>query len=497
MKFALLGTTLLALFLTSTCIASALQSIHEDGGGYSDKLVKRYLSESSSENSPPTPPRQGLERGNSDTFVRHIREERRQSADGPSHHLNYEKTDDEETESDSWRKKGYESVWGNIKVPMTMSRGRKHFKDAQSSSNEPSKETRKRFKIVPSAHKRTSTSPSSSRTPSAYATSSSSSERPARAFFASHDSMTQSVRNDLAFDPWEQRKGSSTGSSGTPSIPQDATSTYYDTPGDTQVSSHHSMTSADDEIPTGEWRQRQDLQRGKGRMRSNGKRQNISFRHYFGAKEHHFTEEAELTPEQFSLLSLARTRQDFDELASNVLQFPFKLTTDQKKKIKDQGKVDPQFKYEFRNFRKNNNFRARRRKKTWQTMQTQGSFDAPESYQGLEDKELRKLRIALMNLLDDIHKIQRREKPLNLVDGQRLRPVDQWTQEDLNWWTGFIEFRRAFYPLRQTGELLKEIEYFYTKGKGIGLRPPNETNKGKKIQFRPAKAYKEADRKST
>ncbi|PWN89651.1 hypothetical protein FA10DRAFT_295466 [Acaromyces ingoldii] len=89
MKFALLATTLLALLLTSTCIASALQSNHEGDGGYSNVLVKRFSSESSSENSPPTPPHLRLRRGNPDALVQRFREEqerekRKQAAAGPS-----------------------------------------------------------------------------------------------------------------------------------------------------------------------------------------------------------------------------------------------------------------------------------------------------------------------------------------------------------------------------------------------------------------------------
>ncbi|PWN89652.1 hypothetical protein FA10DRAFT_261426 [Acaromyces ingoldii] len=205
-----------------------------------------------------------------------------------------------------------------------------------------------------------------------------------------------------------------------------------------------------------------------------GKR--ISFRDHLAAEKPLFMEEMELTPEQFSLLSHARTRQDFDKLASKI-QSPFKLTKDQVKKLETEGKFDNQFKYEVRNFRKRNSTRAKRRKITRQRMQTQGSFDAPESYKGLEGEEYKRLRAVLTTLLGNLKAIEAGKESLDLVDGQDLRLVDQWTQEDLDWWKKYLEFRKTFHRIPKTEQLLQEIEIFFTQGKG--------------------RAYEEAGRKAT
>ncbi|PWN89650.1 hypothetical protein FA10DRAFT_295464 [Acaromyces ingoldii] len=160
MKLALLATILLASLLTSACGASALDN-HEDDGGYGNMLIKRFSSENSSGNSPPTPPHLGLRRGNRDSLVQGFREKRerekrKQAAAVPSRRkwstsrkpvrlargstrgiktlsddffdqpddeeMDDEETDDEETQSDFWstkRRQAPKRIRTSFRPPMS------------------------------------------------------------------------------------------------------------------------------------------------------------------------------------------------------------------------------------------------------------------------------------------------------------------------------------------------------------------------------------------
>lgn len=559
MNLALLATTLLALLLTSTCIASAPQYNQEDVEGYSNMLSKRYLKG----NSPPPPPPVGLGRGKPGALKQRMKEEkerqrREQFTAGPSRlsfeqsriprstgrkavrpakrqaeemfassddsinqlddeemfamsdnpidesddeemmaissdpidQLDDEETDDEETESDSWRTKEHESAWRYKDVPMTVMGKGKHFGDvAGSKSSRPSEEKRKRFKTIPNIYKSTSTTPSPSNSPSGtHVVSSPSWEISGHAQIPSHPFLTHNDREHNSLGPWTLRTGVSTRSSSRALPAARATaSSSSELPNHTPVSSR---SSTDDERPIAEWKQQRDLQRGKSISTNQSKRENFTFRDYFLASKPCYQASGELTPEQFSFLLSAKSQQDFKVLRRQIRN-PFKLTRNQRKALKNEKK-DDKIKKRMHNFQSRTKERAKKRERKWQELKEKGVLDAPRSYLDTPLDKLRTLHFALARLVKDIDAIEAGQECPDPVDDCKLRLVDKWTQEDLDWWKGYIEFRKAFSAVPQIEELIKKIEHFFTLGKGRDRKPRNRTKEKKWAQFRPPIAYEEA-----
>lgn len=525
MKFAILATTLLALLLTSTCIASPLQSNHEDDGGYSNVLVKRFSSESSSESSPPTPPHLGLRRGNPDALVQRFREEqerekRKQAAAGASSskwstsrtsvHLakkglnrgdiawsddsfdqpNDEETDDEETESDPWITRWRESALGHNDVSMSVMSGRRHVGIAARSSGVPSGTKREPFKRVPSVHESTSTSSSSSsRPPSAtHAIISPSWERQAHALLASHASVTPSDTRRKAVNPRKKRTSSSMRSpSVNHSALEAAPSAYWETPAHShaRASSSPSMSDAVDETALGVRKKQQRQQKCTEIVAKKVVLKKATFLDILRAREPFYQPPKKLTAEEKERYLSAKSSQDLIDLAL-LIHNKISLTPAQKVMLKSDGRFEEYQRLRKARFRQTKIQTAMGREKRRRRFEKRGLFNAPLSYRALEPEDLKELWQRLKKLVKNIEAIKKGD------NGKKWQLVKLWTQEDSEWWKGYIEFRqKAEAAVPRVERLVHAIDTFFANGKGKKKMPAaleNTVSGG----FRPPEAYQEA-----
>lgn len=566
MKLALLVTTLLVLLLTSMCVAAALHDNNEDDGGYRKMLIKRYLSDSSPEKSPPMPPRQGLGRAHSGTVVQRAREEverkerehsdaghyhhssqhfrqiqskdRRavriaesQPATGPSRrldeqsrskwpmdrkalrlvqrhtgeiidlsddltdHLVDEKTDDEETESDPWSNEGHESAWRYNDVSMTIKRGKNSEVAEEESSEEQHKRRLKKLKDV---YESTSTTPySSSRKPSmTHATPSPAWGKSDHALFKHRPPLSHSDTSDKLLNPWGQQMRSST--SGNPSAHNPATHESWETSPHTKAPLRPLMSSMDDQIQ-GDARKQQ---RGRQRKRIGGEGGEIkraTFLDILNAKEP-FYQRRKATAEEKHLVSSAKSAQELIDLATKI-EGTFVLPKAQKEILEKARRLKEFTKARDSRLSRSEIRTAKRREKKRKLFEDLELSNEPRSYRNLKPKRLSDLCVRLQYVVNDIEAINTGKVDLELKEGEKPRYLDFWTQEDLDWWKGYVDFRkRAAAPHRPSATLVEKIDNFFSNGMGKGwqpTKPPAGSKSRKRGNFRPLGASDEAPLRKT
>ncbi|PWN89654.1 hypothetical protein FA10DRAFT_295469 [Acaromyces ingoldii] len=466
MKLALLDTTLLALLLTSMCVAAALHDNNEDDGGYRKMLIKRYLSDSSPEKSPPMPPRQGLGRAHSGNFVQRSREEVERQED----HLDDEKTDDEETESDPWSNEGHESAWRYNDVSMTIKRGKNSEVAEEESSEEQHKRRLKKLKDV---YESTSTTPySSSRAPSmTHATPSRARGKSDHALFKPRPPLSHSDTSDKLLNPWGQQMRSST--SGNPST----------------LSLRPLMSSMDDQIQ-GDARKQQRGRRSKRIGGEGGEIKRATFLDILNAKEP-FYQRRKATAEEKHLVSSAKSAQELIDLATKI-EGTFVLPKAQKEILEKAERLKEYTKARDSRLSRSEIITAKRREKKRKLFEDLELSNEPRSYRNLKPKRHSDLCVRLQYVVNDIEAINTSKVALELKEGEKPRYLDFWTQEDLDWWKGYVDFRkRAAAPHRPSATLVEKIDNFFSNGMGKGwqpTKPPAGSKSRKRGNFRPLEA---------